>query len=60
MERVAAGKLIFHKICFQCVDCNKRLDEKSFGMTGGRVFCLNCVKIELNKVPSERRPDLVK
>lgn len=57
MERQPAGKLVFHKVCFVCVDCKKKLDPKLYCSVAGRVFCKPCYMVEVNKPPSEQRKE---
>jgi len=59
MERQVAGKLVFHKNCFVCVDCSKKLDPKNYCSVAGRVFCKTCYVVEVNKPPSEQRKEAV-
>jgi len=55
LERLAAGNLVFHKNCFKCLDCSKKLDAKKFCQDGNTILCQACYMLEINKPPHERR-----
>ncbi|XDV47424.1 hypothetical protein PO909_017055 [Leuciscus waleckii] len=40
MERMAADKLIFHKTCFCCKHCKKKLSLQSYAPLYGEFFCV--------------------
>ncbi|XP_003743186.1 muscle LIM protein 1 [Galendromus occidentalis] len=40
-EMLAAGAK-FHKSCFKCGLCNKKLDSTNVGDHGGDIFCKQC------------------
>uniref|UniRef100_A0A7S4L8V2 LIM zinc-binding domain-containing protein n=1 Tax=Paramoeba aestuarina TaxID=180227 RepID=A0A7S4L8V2_9EUKA len=55
LEKVAAGKHNYHKNCFKCHDCEKKLDAKKFCTVQDRVFCKDCYMAEVNLPFPERR-----
>ncbi|XP_056306305.1 LIM domain-containing protein isoform X2 [Danio aesculapii] len=40
MERMAADKLIFHKTCFCCKHCNKKLSLQGYAPLYGEFYCV--------------------
>uniref|UniRef100_A0A9J8CVW8 LIM zinc-binding domain-containing protein n=1 Tax=Cyprinus carpio carpio TaxID=630221 RepID=A0A9J8CVW8_CYPCA len=40
MERMAADKLIFHKTCFCCKHCKKKLSLQSYAPLYGEFYCV--------------------
>uniref|UniRef100_A0A3P8TM72 LIM domain containing 2 n=1 Tax=Amphiprion percula TaxID=161767 RepID=A0A3P8TM72_AMPPE len=40
MEKIAADKYIFHKTCFCCKHCKKKLSMYSFTPLNGEFYCI--------------------
>uniref|UniRef100_A0A3B3D3N3 LIM domain containing 2 n=1 Tax=Oryzias melastigma TaxID=30732 RepID=A0A3B3D3N3_ORYME len=40
MEKITADKYIFHKICFCCKKCKKKLSMYSFAPLNGEFYCI--------------------
>ena len=41
-EQVKAAGATWHKTCFLCMNCDRRLDSNSLCERGGQIFCNNC------------------
>ncbi|EGD74873.1 LIM-type zinc finger-containing protein [Salpingoeca rosetta] len=39
MERLEADKIVYHKKCFRCAECNKAVSLGSFAALHGKVYC---------------------
>uniref|UniRef100_A0A3Q3VYU3 LIM zinc-binding domain-containing protein n=1 Tax=Mola mola TaxID=94237 RepID=A0A3Q3VYU3_MOLML len=40
MEKIAAEKYIFHKTCFSCKHCKKKLSMQNYAPLRGEFFCI--------------------
>ncbi|CAJ0943697.1 unnamed protein product, partial [Mesorhabditis belari] len=41
-EKILAAGSVWHKTCFVCTECNKRLESRTQCEQGGRLYCNSC------------------